>query len=313
MKKILLIDQPHPFLEDRLIELGFELLRFYKAPMDEIWQVLPECFGVVMRSRFSATPEFIDRGTHLRFIAREGVGVEHIDVEYAASKGVKVLTSPEGSRDTVAEHAMGLLLTLMNNLARADRQIRNDEWTREGNRATEIRGKTVGIIGYGNMGSAFAQRLKGFEAKVIAYDKFKTNYSDGNAAEVDLDTIFAESNIISLHIPYSPDNHYFINYDFLNKFQKPIFLVNTARGLILNTADLVKHLKTGKVLGAALDVLEYEETSFNFLKFDQLPEPFHYLKNADNVVLSPHIAGWSFESKLGHAKALATKIEQLFC
>ncbi len=310
--KILLIDQPHPFLEDRLTELGFELLRFYKTPMDEIWQVLPECFGVVMRSRFSATPEFIDHGRNLRFIAREGVGVEHIDVEYAASKGVQVLTSPEGSRDTVAEHAIGLLLALMNNLARSDRQIRNGEWTREGNRATEIKGKTIGIIGYGNMGSAFAQRLKGFEAKVIAYDKFKTNYSDGNAEEVDLDAIFAESDIISLHIPYSPENHYFVNDASLSRFQKPIFLVNTARGLILNTTDLVKHLKTGKVLGAALDVLEYEETSFNFLKFDQLPEPFHYLKNADNVVLSPHIAGWSFESKLGHAKALAAKIEQLF-
>lgn len=309
--KILLIDQPHPFLEDRLSKLGFELLRFYKAPMDEIWQVLPKCIGVVMRSRFSATPEFIDRGENLRFIAREGVGVEHIDVEYAASKGVQVLTSPEGSRDTVAEHAMGLLLALMNNLARADRQIRNGEWTREGNRATEIKGKTVGVIGYGNMGSAFAQRLKGFEAKVIAYDKFKTNYADGNAEEVDLETIFHESDIISFHIPYSPENHYFVNDAFLSRFQKPIFLINTARGLILNTADLVKHLKTGKVLGAALDVLEYEETSFNFLKFDQLPEPFHYLKNADNVVLSPHIAGWSFESKLGHAKALAEKIEKL--
>lgn len=313
MKKILLIDQPHSFLEDRLTELGFELLRFYKAPLHEILQTLPDCFGVVMRSRFSATLEFIDRGENLRFIAREGVGVEHIDIEYATSKGIQVLTSPEGSRDTVAEHAIGLLLALMNNLARADRQIRNDEWTREGNRATEIKGKTVGIIGYGNMGSALAQRLKGFEAKVIAYDKFKTNYNDGNAEEVDLDTIFEESDIISLHIPYSIDNHYFVDDNFLNKFQKPIFLVNTARGLILNTADLVKHLQSGKVLGAALDVLEYEETSFNFLKFDQLPEPFHYLKNADNVVLSPHIAGWSFESKLGHAKALAMKIEQLFC
>lgn len=312
MQQILLIDQPHPFLEDRLSKLGFELLRFYKAPIDKIWQVLPACVGVVMRSRFSASPEFIDRGENLRFIAREGVGVEHIDVEYAASKGVQVLTSPEGSRDTVAEHAMGLLLALMNNLARADRQVRNGEWTREGNRATEIKGKTVGVIGYGNMGSAFAQRLKGFEAKVIAYDKFKTNYADGNAEEVDLETIFHESDIISLHIPYSTQNHYFVNNDFLNKFRKPIFLVNTARGLILNTTDLAKHLQTGKVLGAALDVLEYEETSFNFLKFDQLPEPFHYLKNADNVVLSPHIAGWSFESKLGHAKALAEKIEELF-
>lgn len=310
-RKILLIDQPHPFLAEHLSALGFEILPLYKAPKAEIWQVLPECIGVVMRSRLSADRAFIERGKKLQFIAREGVGVEHIDVDYAESKGIRVLISPEGSRDTVAEHALGMLLALMNKLALADRQVRNGQWLREPNRGTEIKGKTVGIIGYGNMGSAFAQRLQGFEARVIAYDKFKTDYADGNAEAVDLATLFRESDIVSLHIPYSESNHHFVDDAFLSQFQKPIYLVNTARGLVLNTADLVKHLQAGSVLGAALDVLEYEETSFNFLNFDALPEPFQYLKNAENVVLSPHIAGWSFESKLGHARALAEKIAAL--
>jgi D-3-phosphoglycerate dehydrogenase len=311
-RKILFIDQPHPFLEQRLTELNFECLPFYQATKEEIFDVLPACFGVVMRSRFQADQTFIDRGHNLKFIAREGVGLEHINTEYAELKGIKIIYSPEGSRDTVAEHALGLLLMLMNKLSLADRQIRNGEWLREGNRGIEIKGKTVGIIGYGNMGSALAQRLKGFEANVIAYDKFKFGYADANVREVNLDTLFAESDIISLHIPYSPENHYFVDADFLSRFQKKIFLINTARGMILKTADLVESLKTGQVLGAALDVLEYEETSFNFLDFKTLPEPFQYLTQADNVVLSPHIAGWSVESKFGHARVLAEKIEKMF-
>ena len=310
-KKILLIDQPHPWLEARLAELNCTVLPYYTASLSEIMEVLPTCIGVVMRSRFQADRAFMDCGVQLQFIAREGVGVEHIDVAYAAAKGIPVLTSPEGSRDTVGEHTLGLLLALMNNLARADRQMRNGQWTREGNRAVEIKGKTVGIIGYGNMGSAFAQRLQGFEAEVIAYDKFKSGYGNAYARAVPLETIFAESDIVSLHIPYNTDNHYFVNDAFLNNFHKNIYLVNTARGLILHTADLVKHLQSGKVRGAALDVLEYEETSFNMLRFDQMPEAFHYLLKAENVVLSPHIAGWSFESKAGHARALAEKIERL--
>jgi D-3-phosphoglycerate dehydrogenase len=311
LPKILFLDQPHPFLEERLTTLGFPCLPFYKNSLEEIYAVLPECIGVVLRSRFKIDRNFINQGRYLQFIAREGVGLEHISVTYAESKGIRVLYSPEGSRDTVAEHALGLLLMLLNKLALADRQVRAGQWLREPNRGTEIKGKTVGIIGYGNMGSALAQRLKGFEARVIAYDKFKNNYQDEYAEAVGLDTIFAKSDIISLHIPYSIENHYFVNDIFLQNFKKSIFLVNTARGLILNTADLIKHLQTGKVRGAALDVLEYEETSFDFLNFENLPDPFQYLLQAENVVLSPHIAGWSFESKLGHAQVLAQKIEQI--
>lgn len=311
-KKILLIDAPHPLLKERLLNLGYEVHPHYDTPKEEIQNMLPGYFGVVMRSRIPADRAFIDAAENLAFIAREGVGTEHIEVDYAESKGIRVLISPEGSRDTVAEHALGLLLSLMNNLSRADRQVRQGEWIREGNRGVEIKGKTVGILGYGNMGTALAQRLAGFQCRVIAFDKYKKDYGDRYAAAVDLETLWRESDILSLHIPYMESNHHFVDGDFIDRFRKPIYLVNTARGLVLHTADLVERLQNGHVRGAALDVLEYEEGSFNFLDFDSLPEPFHYLQRADNVVLSPHIAGWSVESKAGHGRVLADKIEGLF-
>jgi len=311
-EKILLIDPPHPILRERLENLGFAVDPHYDTPKEELQKRLPDYFGVVMRSRVPADRTFIDAAEKLAFIAREGVGTEHIDVDYAESKGIRVLTSPEGSRDTVAEHALGLLLSLMNNLSRADREVRKGEWIREGNRGVEVKGKTVGILGYGNMGTALAQRLAGFQCRVIAYDKYKKDYGDRYAAAVDPETLWRESDILSLHIPYMESNHHFVNGDFLDRFHKPVYLVNTARGLVLHTADLVDRLKSGRVRGAALDVLEYEEGSFNFLDFDSLPAPFHYLQQADNVVLSPHIAGWSVESKAGHGRVLADKIERMF-
>lgn len=311
-RNILFIDRAHPVLPSRLEELGYTCDFHFDTPRAELERILPDYFGIVMRSRISIDKEFIDKKGKLHFIAREGVGVEHIDVDYAESQGVKIITSPEGSRDTVGEHAIGMLLNLLNNLNRADRQVRQGQWQREMNRAIELKGKTIGIIGYGNMGSSFARKVSGFEAKVLAYDKFKTGYGDTFAQEVDLETIFAESDIITLHIPFSAENHYFVNDAFINSFKKDIFIINTARGLVLNTADLVKNLKSGKVRGAALDVLEYEETSFEGMKSETLPEPFHYLTQADNVILAPHIAGWSFESKEGHGIVLAGKIEQFF-
>ena len=207
---------------------------------------------------------------------------------------------------------MGLLLALMNKLVRADRQVREGRWVREDNRGTEIRGKTVGILGYGNMGQAFARRLSGFGAEVIAYDKFKTDYGDEFAEAVSLDALFQRSDILSVHIPYTPENEYFINAAFIDRFHKPIWLVNTARGKVLHTFDLVAKLKDGKVPGAALDVLEYEDGSFTALRADNNPAPLQYLINSGQVILSPHIAGWSHESRLKHAQVLADKIEQHF-
>jgi len=311
-RKILFIDEAHPVLEAGLQSMGFECCKDTQSPVERIEQYIHEYFGVVLRSRISLGRSFFDRATSLKFVAREGVGLEHIDVDYARRKGVVVLYSPEGSRDTVAEHTLALLLNLMNNLCRAGWQVRQGQWVRERNRGVELMGKTVGILGYGNMGSAFARRLKGFGVEVIAYDKYKTGYGDDNASEVPLEVLFEKSDVLSIHIPYSKVNHYFINGEFLQKFRKDIFLVNTARGLVLNTADLVASLKSGKVRGAALDVLEYEESSFDKFRLDQLPAGFEYLAGADNVVLSPHIAGWSFESKRKHGEVLARKIRESF-
>ncbi len=306
--KILFLDKAHPYLEAHLTEHGFVCHTDTTGDKEAVEAFIGEYQGVVMRSRFRIDRQFLDKASNLVFLAREGVGLEHIDVAYAEAKGIQVLISPEGSRDTVAEHALGMLLCLMNNLSRADRQVRSGQWVREANRAVELKGKTVGILGYGNMGSSFARRLSGFGVKVLAYDKFKEGYGDEFALEVSLEQLFDEAEVVSVHIPYSADNHYFINGEFLQNFKHEIYLVNTARGLVLKTDDLVANLKSGKVRGVALDVLEYEETSFDKFKLEKLPPAFDYLCQADNVLLSPHIAGWSFESKEKHARVLAEKI-----
>lgn len=312
-RKVLFINKAHPVLERELTGLGFECELDEHSSKTEIESRIQEYFGIVIRSRINVDRSLLSKGANLSFVAREGVGTEHIDLEFAAEKGITVITSPEGSRDAVGEHTIGLLLSLMANLSRADRQIRSGKWLREANRAYEIKGKTVGILGYGNMGSAFARRLKGFDAEVIAYDKYLTNYGDENAKAVDLKELFDRSDILSLHIPYMPSNHHFVDNSFIQSFRKEIFIVNTARGLVLDTHALVENMKTGKVRGAALDVLEYEEMSFEFLDLGSLPEPFQYLKKSDRTVLSPHIGGWSFESKEGHARVLAEKIRERFC
>ena len=311
--KILLINQPHPVLSELLVAAGMEVHEAFTTPLAELYALIDQYQGVVLRSRIQIDRTFIDKASQLKFIAREGVGLEHIDVEYAKEKGIEVIISPEGSRDTVGEHAMGLLLMLMNRLSIADREIRAGAWNREPNRGTEIMGKTVGLIGYGNMGQSMAKRLSGFGcAAVLAYDKYRKNYGDQYAKAVDLETLQAQADIVSLHIPYEKDNHHFVDANFLAGFSKPIYMVNTARGLVLNTADLVVGLQSGRVLGAGLDVLEYEEGSFDALGIEEWPAPFQYLIESDRVVLSPHIAGWSFESKRKHGEVLAQKIIRQF-
>ncbi|NUN99400.1 MAG: hydroxyacid dehydrogenase [Saprospiraceae bacterium] len=312
MNRILFTDKVHPLLWESLSAQGFDCYDGSAATLEETERLLPQFDGIVVRSRFRIDEAFLSKATRLRGVARWGVGTEHIDLAAAAAKGIAVLTSPEGSRDTVGEHTIALLLCLMNRIALADRQIRAGQWIRAGNRATELKGKTVGIIGYGNMGQAFAQRLTGFGCRVLTYDKFRINYGDAYAAEADMETIFRESDIVSLHIPYLPENHHLVNHAFLSNFLKPVYVINTARGLVLDTTALVVHLETGKVLGAGLDVHEYEEMSFAHLEPDALPEPFQYLRRAENVVLTPHIAGWSHEAEEGHARVLAGKIRTLF-
>ncbi len=299
----------HPYLAQNLEKEGFDCHFDYKTPKEAL--PLSDYIGVVMKSRFNADKAFFDKAPNLKFLARVGVGYEHIDMAYAKAKGIPVLLSPEGSMDAVGEHAIGMILSLFNKLNKADKEIRAGQWLREPNRGIELKGKTVGIIGYGNMGQSIAKKLSGFEVKAIAYDKYKTGFGDSYATEVDLETLFRESDIISLHIYYEEANHYFVNKEFLAQFKKPIYLINTARGLILNTADLVEAMKDNKVLGAGLDVLEYEKQSFETFTAEHLPAPYSYLLEADNVILSPHIAGWTQESKLGHAKTLVGKILSL--
>ncbi len=223
--KILFLDKAHPFLASHLTEQGFVCHTDTTSTKAEIETRVGEYSGIVMRSRFRIDKGFLEQCSKLVFLAREGVGLEHIDVEFAESRGIKVLISPEGSKDTVAEHALGMLLCLMNNLNRADRQVRNGQWVREANRAVELKGKTVGILGYGNMGSSFAKRLQGFGVRALAYDKFKVGYGDGFAAEAGLEQLFKDAEVLSVHIPYSVDNHYFINDAFLQNFENNIFLV----------------------------------------------------------------------------------------
>lgn len=306
--KILFLDKAHPVLEAALTKKGFKCELNVMDDKETVQKNLEKYSGIVMRSRLTLDKTFIDKGINLKFIAREGVGLEHIPVKYAEKKGIKIINSPEGSKDTVAEHAIGMLLMLLNKLNTADQQVKNNHWLREENRGIELMGKTVGIIGYGNMGQTFAKRLSSFGVKTIAYDKYRKKYGDQYAKQVSLKTLQKKADIVSLHIPFIKGNYHFFDKALIKGFKKNIFVLNTARGLVLNIADLVKHLKKGKILGAALDVLEYEDQSFDKFKLDKLPKDFKYLQKAKNVVLAPHIAGWSFESKRKHGEVLARKI-----
>lgn len=213
----------------------------------------------------------------------------------------------------MGEHATGMLLALFNKLTRADRQVRQGIWKREENRGVELRGKTIGVIGYGNTGSAFAKCISGFGVKVIAYDKYKTNYSDNFVTEVKLEQLFIETDILSIHVPLTEETQYLVDQSFIDKFGKPIYIVNTSRGKVLNTKDLVDKLQTGKILGACLDVLEYEKTSFEAVASGNMPEEYQWLLQSENVILSPHIAGWTVESYYLISKVLAERIIEGFC
>lgn len=306
--KILFIDSNHSLLHETLEKEGHSCDLNYSWTKEEIVGNIHLYDGIVIRSKIKITKEIIDKATKLKFIARAGAGMENIDVEYAESKGIQCLHAPEGNRDAVAEHALGMLLSLFNNLNRSNKEVREGKWIREGNRGIELMGKTVGIIGYGNMGSAFAERLKGFGVKVLAYDKYKKNFGNEFINETTLEHIFEEADVLSLHTPLTDETHYLINDEFIKKFKKNMYIINTARGKCLKTADLVKNMRSGKVLGACLDVLEYEAVSFENIDAANLPEPFQYLAQSEKVILSPHIAGWTQESNEKIAKILAEKI-----
>ncbi|MDG1475653.1 MAG: NAD(P)-dependent oxidoreductase [Vicingaceae bacterium] len=312
MKKILFVDTVHPILEERLTALGFECEHDLSATKQRIEQKISDYFGLVIRSRFSIGEKFLNKATNLKFIARSGAGLENINVDYASEKGIKVFNSPEGNMDAVGEQAIGMLLMLFNQLKKGDTEVRKGVWDREGNRGLELAGKTVGIIGYGNMGKIFAQKLSGFGCNVIAHDKYKTGFSDQFVTETSLDKIFEKTDILSIHLPLSEETHLYVNEQFLLKFKKPIYLINTARGNNVSVADLVKGLKNKTVLGACLDVLEYETKSFETINANELPEDFKYLAQSEKAILSPHVAGWTKESYVKLSSFLADKIEKEF-
>lgn len=310
MFRILLLDSNHPSLIETLTKNGFTCEEDYTSSKAEIEAKLSGYNAIVIRSRFKIDKQFIDAGINLRCIARAGAGMENIDVAYAEKKKVKCVHAPEGNRDAVGEHATGMLLALMNNICRADRQVRKGEWIREGNRGYELQGKTVGVIGYGNMGSAFVQRLKGFDVNILVYDKYKKKFGEDGIKESSLKEIFEKTDVLSLHIPLTDETHHLVNEDFLSHFKKPIWLINTARGKVLDTVALVDALEKGKVRGACLDVSEYESVSFENMDVEKLPYAYQYLVKSDKVILTPHIAGWTFESHQKIADILSEKITE---
>lgn len=304
--KILIVDDLHPVFKERAIALGFEVDDQPKYKREDVLAYISAYAGLAVRTKFNVDKEILEAATNLKFIARAGAGMDNIDEVYARSKGIFCLNAPEGNKDAVAEHAIGLLLALMNNLRNADIEVRNNLWNREANRGYELKDKTVAIIGYGNNGKAMARKLKGFDVNVIAFDKYKTNYADDFVAEKSMEQIVKEADVLSLHIPLTRETKQLVDDEYLYHFKKPIFFLNTARGEIVNTRAVLNAIENGKVLGAGLDVLETE----NFPALLQEPW-FDTLKKNPKVILSPHVAGWTFESYQKISEVLADKLAAL--
>ncbi|WP_297763988.1 2-hydroxyacid dehydrogenase [uncultured Muriicola sp.] len=311
--KVLHLDTNHPLLLEQFAALGFENREEYKADKNQVETIIHEYDGIIIRSRFKIDREFLDKATNLKFIGRVGAGLENIDVVYAEKKGIFLAAAPEGNRNAVGEQALGMLLSLFNNLNKADKEVRRGLWDREGNRGLELDGKTLGIIGYGNTGKAFAKKVQGFEVEVLCVDILE-NVGDKHAKQVSLQELQKRADVLSLHVPQTNLTTGMVNTSFIKTFAKPFWLVNTARGKCVVTQDLVKALRSGLILGAALDVLEYEKISFEDIFSDRpMPQEFNYLIHSDKVLLTPHIAGWTQESKIKLAQTIVDKIMERFC
>lgn len=306
--KVIFIDTVHLILAEKLEEAGYECDWKTDLSRIEILEQIHTYEGAVIRSKFLFDQEIIDKAKNLKWIARSGAGMENIDVSYAKTKGIQCYNSPEGNRDAVAEHAIGMLLSLFNHLKRGDLEVRKGLWNREGNRGHELKGKTVGILGYGFMGAAFAQRLKGFDVKVIAYDKYKKGFGNEVVKEVSQQELFEQTDVLSIHLPLTKETTYLINLNYIHQFKNPFYLINTARGKNLKIADLLTAIDNQKVLGACLDVLEFESLSFEQLKANELPAEFEQLAKSEKVILSPHVAGWTEESYYKLSEVLAEKL-----
>ena len=303
--KILLLDKNHPLITEQLSEKGFVLEEDFSSSYEQVLEKIHLYEGVIIRSRIPLDAHFLEKAKNLKFIARVGAGMENIDIAKAQELGIKLINSPEGNKDAVAEHVIGTLLVLMNRLFISSNEIKKGIWLREENRGEEILGKTFGIIGYGNMGKAVAKRLSGFGCKTIFYD-IKPNLSDEFATQVSLQELQENADILSLHTPLTEDTLYMIDEEFISKMKKNFYFINTARGKNLKTSALVNALKSGKIKGACLDVLEYEKTSFENLETKN--EDLEYLLNSEKAIITPHIAGWTHESKIKLAQVIVDKI-----
>ena len=303
--KILLLDKNHPLITEQLSEKGFVLEEDFSSSYEQVLEKIHLYEGVIIRSRIPLDAHFLEKAKNLKFIARVGAGMENIDISKAQELGIKLINSPEGNKDAVAEHVIGTLLVLMNRLFISSNEVKKGIWLREENRGEEILGKTFGIIGYGNMGKAVAKRLSGFGCKTIFYD-IKPNLSDESATQVSLQELQENADILSLHTPLTEDTLYMIDEEFISKMKKNFYFINTARGKNLKTSALVNALKSGKIKGACLDVLEYEKTSFENLETKN--EDLEYLLNSEKAIITPHIAGWTHESKIKLAQVIVDKI-----
>ncbi len=306
--KIIFLDSVHSILEERLTAQGYTCILAADLPKDACLNLIQDADGIVIRSRFTMNSEFLQFAPNLKFIARSGAGMENIDTVYCEKRNILLFNAPEGNRNAVGEHALGMLLSLMNKLHTADREVRTGKWDREGNRGIELDGKTVGIIGFGNNGSAFAKKLRGFDVKLMAYDKYKSDFGDHFVMECTLEAILQNADVISFHVPQNEETIFMANQAFFDAVQKPIFLLNLSRGKIVQTSALVTALKSGKVLGAGLDVLEYEKSSFESFFEQEIPADFSYLLQSDQVILTPHVGGWTNESYFKLSDVLADKI-----
>jgi D-3-phosphoglycerate dehydrogenase len=303
--KILLLDKNHPLIEEQLLKKGFIFEEDFTSTYDEVLEKIADFEGIIIRSRIPLDANFLSHAKHLKFIARVGAGMENIDVKVAKELGITLINSPEGNRDAVAEHVLAMILLLTNRLIISSNEVKKGIWKREENRGEELLGKTFGIIGYGNMGKAVAKRLNGFGVKAIFYDILE-NLSDEFATQVSFEELQKTADFVSLHLPIDHSTHYIINEDFISKMNKNFYLINTARGKNVDTKTLVNGLKSGKVKGAALDVLEFEKASFENIEIKN--NDLDFLINSDKVLITPHIAGWTIESKEKLAQVIVDKI-----
>ncbi|MBK9638201.1 MAG: hydroxyacid dehydrogenase [Bacteroidetes bacterium] len=309
-KSILLIDTLHPQFIKTIEGAGISIREGYHLSKEEVLQEIHNYQGIAIRSRFAIDADFLEKAKTIKCIGRAGAGMENIDLIAAQKANIICVNAPEGNRTAVGEHALGMLLMLFNNLLRADKEVRQGFWRREENRGVELAGKTVGIIGFGQMGKSFAEKLRGFDVKILALDPYiKIDKNEFPYVEQCTEQVFfSECDVVSLHIPLTSETKYLVNVDWIQRFAKPIWFINTARGKNVDTQALVDGLKSGKIIGAALDVLEYETLSFEHIDKDNLPAPFQELCAMDQVVLSPHIAGWTHESNEKIARILAEKM-----